>query len=739
MSEPNRRSLAAIVAADVAGFSRLIGEDEEGTLAALRALRRDVVEPLLAAHGGRIANTAGDSYLLDFSSTVEAVRFAQAMQQAVAERRPGGDGSLAVRYRVGVHVGDVLREGGDLLGDGVNVAARLEAMAEPGGICVSQTVVDHVRGKSGIGFRDLGPQRLKNIAEPVTVFRVTSGVGDLPAMPSGGGRVRRPRKMFLGVLAVALVLAAGLALWQRPWEPQIDPASEARMAFPLPDKPSIAVLPFNDLSEDASQEFFADGITEDLITDLSKVSGLFVIARNSSFSYKGKPVTIAKVSEELGVRFVLEGSVRRSGSKLRVNAQLVDATTGGQRWADRFDGETEDIFEVQDTFVQQIIAALELTLTAKEQDEIERTETVRVAAKEAFQKGWDLYSRFNEEDNARAVAFFEKAIEIDPNYGRAYGALALVYLRGSIFHWEAAMGENRATLYRERVPAALAKASEHGTALVHVVRAMKHLFYRAGVEPEGPNRGTDDARREASLAIALQPSDPEAHITMGWALIAAGRAQEGLSFVEAAMRLNPNYPSHYVFFQAAAHAALNDLETAARILSEGIERDPHATDLAPLTAAVHGLLGQRAAARKAIAFWLPGADQPKIEAEIAEYAFPVRWVDSQINRRLQDGLRLAALPLETTVESLTAELQQGDVAVRAIRTIGWFGSAAAPAVPALMDLLSAENKLIRKKAIIALGKIGPAAAPAIPLLEPISAEPLIGYHAREALARIAPE
>ena len=243
-----------------------------------------------------------------------------------------------------------------------------------------------------------------------------------------------------------LLVVAALALWQRPWQAQEELASEARMAFPLPDKPSIVVLPFEDFSEGASQEYFADGMTEDLITDLSKISGLFVIARNSSFAYKGASASIKDVAEDLGVRFVLEGSVRRAGDQLRVNAQLIDATTGAHVWADRFDGNVADIFAVQDQFVFKIVKALELKLTAREETEIAKSDTIKIAAKEAFQRGWELYSRFNEQDNARSVKHFEKAVELDPEYGRAYGALALVHLRGSIFRWERSLGHVEATL-----------------------------------------------------------------------------------------------------------------------------------------------------------------------------------------------------------------------------------------------------------------------------------------------------
>ncbi|MEM7224533.1 MAG: tetratricopeptide repeat protein [Pseudomonadota bacterium] len=731
------RRLTTILAIDVVGYSRLMADDEAGTLARLKTVRSELIEPKTATHRGRIVKLMGDGILMEFASVVDAVSFAVDLQQTMSERL------AEITFRIGINIGDVIVEGDDIYGDGVNVAARLEALSEPGGICISRTVYDHVRGKVDVGFEDLGAQTVKNIPEPVQVYRVLpdASAGEQPA-------VAATRKMSLrwsalaGTLAVVVVVA-GLTLWQRPWEEREEPASEADMAFALPDKPSIAVLPFSNLSDDSSQDTFADGMTEDLITDLSKIAGLFVIASNSSFAYKNAPVKIKDVAEDLGVRYVLEGSVRRAGDQLRVNAQLIDATSGRHVWANRFDGDSKDIFAVQDEFVLRIVKALELTLSDSEKSEIAKSDTRKIEAREAFQEGWELYSRFNEEDNARAVEHFERAIELDPDYGRAYGALALVQLRGSIFHWHRAMGKRRATLYRELVPYYLNKASEHQTALVHVVAAMKHLFYRDQAAAEGANRGTDDARIEAGKAIALQPSDPEAHITMAWALIASGEPEEGLSFVEAAMRLNPNYPSHYVFFKAAALFAMGDLEQAADVLQQGLARDPHATELAPLAASIFAQLGRRQEAREMIETWRPGSNPSDLKQAIEIYDFPIHWVNENqwISRRLFDGLRLAALPLDFTVDRLVADLGQGSPVdrVKTIRALGWFGPTASLAVPGLIDALESEHRSVRREAVIALGKIGSDAAAAIPVLTAIVDEPIVGYHAKDALQKITGE
>lgn len=352
MPEPYRR-LAAIVAIDVAGYSRLMGEDEEGTLARMKA-HRAVTDPIVTKHGGRIVGEAGDGLLLEFPSVVEAVSFAVEIQSVMADRNALLSIDDKMLYRIGINLGDVLVDGDNIFGDGVNIAARLEAIANPGGICVSGTVRDNVHAKLEVVFNDLGKQQVKNIAEAVQVY----GIETLPKTDSGTGaaspRKRHfPMKLAGGVVTVLLLAVIGAVLaWQKPWQPSFKPA------LALPDKPSIAVLPFNNMSGDSNQEYFADGMTEDLITDLSKIPGLFVIARNSVFTYKGKPIKVQQVAEELGVRYVLEGSVRRVGEQVRINTQLIDATTGHHLWADRYDGSLADVFSLQDKVTAKIVAEL---------------------------------------------------------------------------------------------------------------------------------------------------------------------------------------------------------------------------------------------------------------------------------------------------------------------------------------------------------------------------------------------
>ena len=380
------RRLAAILAADMVGYSRLMSADEAGTLARQQAYLAEVIEPGIAEYRGRIVKTTGDGLLAEFPSVVDALRCAVNIQLAMTDRESEVPAETRIAYRIGINLGDIIGEGDDIFGDGVNIAARLEGLAEPGGICVSRTVYNQVKGKVASGFEDLGEHQVKNIPEPLHVFRVHM---EPEAAGAVHGKSQRPAawKWIAGAgLAAVLVAATGIGLWLEPWSERVEPAATERMAYPLPDKPSIAVLPFTNMSDDSAQEYFADGMTEDLITDLSKISGLFVIARNSSFSYKGQQVKVRQVAEDLGVRYVLEGSVRRVGEQVRINAQLIDATTGGHLWAERYDGSLADIFGLQDQVARKIVAVLAVQLTAGEQNRVAQieTEVVTVAALDGF-------------------------------------------------------------------------------------------------------------------------------------------------------------------------------------------------------------------------------------------------------------------------------------------------------------------------------------------------------------------
>jgi TolB-like protein/Flp pilus assembly protein TadD len=672
----------------------------------------------------------GDGTLMEFGSVVDAVSFAVDVQQAMAERNAKVPEDRRITYRMGINLGDIIVEGDDIYGDGVNVAARMEGLAEPGGICLSDMVYQNVKAKLDLTFEDLGKQQVKNIPDPLRVFKVLLNAPAAKHTATPAPAVNQSlRGPLTAVGLVALVIVAGLALWQRPWEPREEPASVERMAFPLPDKPSIAVLPFTNMSDDPAQEHFADGMTDDLITDLSKVSGLFVIARNSTFVYKNRPVEIRQVAEALGVRYVVEGSVRRAGDTVRVNAQLIDATTGGHVWADRYDGEIANIFAVQDDFVRKIVEALAINLAPQEAQQIGQGQTDQTAAREAFQKGWELYLRFNAEDNAKAIQHLETAVELDPEYGRAYAVLSLAYLRSYIFDWGTPLGMGIVAV-RQAAGRSLEQAKEYPTALVHVYLSLEHLYYGR----------QEKAFDEAARAISLDPNEPEAHTVMGWVMINEGKPDQGLGFIEAAMRLNPHYPSHYVMARGVAYFAKGDFELAANEFRARLEQDPQAIELAPLLASAYGLLGRREEARAALQLWRPTASQLELSNIPYVYTFPFIWGydHREVRERLFDGMHIAALPLEVTVPSLVESLQSDDPFARliAIKALGRFGPMAEPAIPALIAALDDEQEDVRKGGVLALAKIGPAAKDAIPALEAMREESLIGKYAIEALEKI---
>jgi TolB-like protein/class 3 adenylate cyclase/thioredoxin-like negative regulator of GroEL len=723
------RRLAAILAADVAGYSRLMEADEEGTARTLSSCR-EVVERLVAGHHGRVFGSAGDSFIAEFASPVEAVRCAVDIQGELETLKVELPEDRRMRLRIGVNLGDVMVEGDNLLGDGVNIAARLETLAEPGGIALARSVFDQVKKQLDLGYEYLGEHEVRNIAEPVHVYRVLTAPEAAGKVTGEGRRARHSwKRRSVAAVVVVLIGLVGAVAWLRPWEPTIEPASVERMAFPLPDKPSIVVLPFMSMSDDPSQEYFADGMTEDLITDLSKVASLFVIARNSSFVYRGKVVEIRKVAEDLGVRYVLEGSVRRSGDQVRVNAQLIDATTGGHLWADRYDGSVTDVFEVQDLVVREIVSALALSLSDGEQQELVSGKTSNVQAREAFQKGWERYLRYSAEDNAKAADHLKQAVELDPDYGRAYAALGLVYVRGCQWRWHEELGTTPGSAF-DTAMAFLTKGESNSSSLTNVAMSQLSLY-------DGEH---DTAFTEAARAIALDPNDPEAQVAMGLAMITTGRPEAGLEFVETALRLSPSHPNHYILAQALAFFAMNDMARAAEALDTALERDPSAVDLAPLLAASYAHLGRREDARAALLKWRPEASQSQLEQIVFTYHFPYKWARSEraTRDRLKDGLYIASLPPELTVETLAEQLLSDNGFARrsAARDLGRLGPAAAAAVPALIEALDDDLPIVRNDALISLGKIGPAAKAAIPILTAMLDEGSDDYLVKQALKGI---
>jgi adenylate cyclase len=529
-----KRKLTAIFSADVEGYSRLMGEDELATVQTLTSYKETMTK-LIKHYRGRVLDSIGDNLMAEFSSVVDAVQCAVEVQQVLSSKNEDLPENRRMHFRIGINLGDVIEEGDRIYGDGVNIAARIESIAKGGGVCISGSAFEQIENKLALGYQYMGEHKVKNIAKPVKVYRVP--MGPVPEREKKIA-IRGWHKVTAGAVAILIIGVALWALWNhywRPTHPPIEVASVEKMAFPLPDKPSIAVLPFVNMSGDPEQEYFSDGLTDDLITDLSKLSGLFVIARNSVFTYKGKPVKVQQVAEDLGVRCVLEGSVRKAGGQVRINAQLIDATTGEHLWAERYDGDIGDVFTLQDRITGKIVTALAVKLTVGEQKQAARKHAVNTAAHDAFLQGRQHYVRRTPEDWVKAARYFEKAIEIDPNYGRAYAALALIYCECSHNLWHDSLGISWEKS-QELADRYLQTAMNNPTALAHQV-ASKMLIHKHKHE---------EAVAEAQCAIDLDPNDANSYLTMAYALMYTGRPKEAFTVVERAMRLDPLYPAPYM-------------------------------------------------------------------------------------------------------------------------------------------------------------------------------------------------
>lgn len=630
-----KRKLAAILSADVEGYSRLMDDDEEATVRTLTSYRNAITD-LVQQFRGRVVDAPGDNLLAEFTSVVDAVNCAVETQRDLAERNTELSYNRQMQFRIGVNLGDVIDEDGRIYGDGVNIAARVESLAEAGGICISGRAHDQVENKLGLEYEDLGKHQVKNISRPIQVYRVLSypGAAAHRAVQARETLGRKWRKIGFSVTAIVIV-AVALGIWQFYMRrPAVEPASAERMAFPLPDKPSIAVLPFVNMSEDSKQEYFSDGITEDLITDLSKIRKLFVIARNSVFTYKGKSVKISQVAEELGVRYVLEGSVRRANGQVRINSQLIDATTGGHLWAERYDGRMENVFALQDKITQKIVAALKVTLTAGENKQAASRETSNPAAYDAFLKGWAHYRRKTPQEFAKAVPYLKEAVERDPNYSQAYAALAAVY-------WECGRSLCSNYLDMSRFEAMkmadiyLMKAMQDPTPLAHWIASdMNRIRYRH-----------QEAITEATRAIALDVNDPIGYYAMASALIWAGNPVDGTEFIKKAMRLDPHYPPDFLYNLGKAQFHMERYDDAIATLEEVKRRYPDYDLVFFYLAATYGHLGREQEAKSAIKTFYE-----RMAKSGFRFIQSLQWINTfpfkerKDAERLRKGLRIAGVP-----------------------------------------------------------------------------------------------
>jgi adenylate cyclase len=537
--EPLRR-LAAILSADVAGYSRLMAEDEEATVRMLRAWREQV-GALVTEHRGRLADFTGDNFLASFGAARDAVECAVAIQRVVAARNAALPEARRMRFRIGAHLGDVRVEDGRLFGDGVNIAARLQPLAEPGGLCLSAALVEQVRGKLPLVYEDLGEQALKNIPNPVRAFRVriedSAPKATRTPSPPPRSRMRRPV-----LIAVAVLALAGLGVWAA-WPRLLGVAFDASGILPgehppLPDKPSIAVLPFANMSGDPEQEYFAEGITEDLTTALSRTSSLFVISRNSAFTYKGKTFKIEDVGRELGVRYVVEGSVRRAGERVRVTAQLIEAASGFHVWSERYDRGLEDIFAVQSEITEQILGAVGATISAAELERIRRKPTESLTAYDAWAQGLQHFRRPSRNDLAEARRLYERAVQLDPDYANAVTGLGATYTASyqRFFTLDGTALDRAAELH------ARALELDPGLPIALVGRGVVDLA-----------RGNQEqARVWLERARELAPNDAVTHVFLGQTYLMAGDPGAALEELQQSLRLNPQISSSFQWLRLSA-------------------------------------------------------------------------------------------------------------------------------------------------------------------------------------------
>jgi adenylate cyclase len=586
-----RRKLAAILSADVAGYSRLMGEDEAATLATLTAYR-EVFAQLIAQHQGRVVDTSGDSVLAMFDSVVEAVRCVANVQQALQARNAALPAARRMEFRVGVNLGDVIKQAdGSIYGDGVNIAARLQALADPGGICLSGTAYDQIKNKLPLDFDALGEKAVKNIAEPIRVYRVRSALEvAAPRMLPGRSAVSRVLPKWLVAGAVALIVGVGaVGVWKYAYRDASPPAQVANAPAPalqLPDKPSIAVLPFVNMSGDKEQEYFSDGMTEDVITSLSKRSGLFVIARNSVFGYKGRAVKPEQVSRELGVRYVMEGSVRKAGNRVRITAQLIDATTGYHLWAENYDGELKDIFALQDGITRKIVTAVAPKLAAGEQPRSGRQETTSIEAYDHFLRGVALFREYRKDSNTMARQMFERAIALDPNYARAYVWLSWLHF----VDWEFDWADQPGGLDRSLEAARKAVAQDDSLSEAHSVLGWDSLW----------KKQHDVAIAELERAVSLDPNSEWAYGNLAEVLNFAGRQDEAIGFAKKAMRLDPKY-TVWPFMLAHSYFLLRRYDEAIAALQDSLRRNPNFLPARRMLAVVYAELGRDQEARAEVA------------------------------------------------------------------------------------------------------------------------------------------
>ena len=630
-AEKHKRKLAAILSADAAGYSRLMGEDEARTLDTLKA-HLQVMGSRVESHRGRVVAIHGDSLLAEFESVVDAVQCAMEIQKEIKARNEELPEGSRMPFRIGINLGDVIEEDGNLYGDGVNVASRLEGLADPGGICISRSVHDHVKNKLKIGYQSMGAHSVKNIAEPVRVYRI---VPEPDAFGKVVGRVwyrlKQWQKVVLAITIALLQVGGGLAVKKYMDRPASSPGIFAflteKTALPLPDKPSIAVLPFENMTGDPKQEYFTDGFTEQIITSLSKISALFVISRNSSFTYKGKPVKVQKVSKELGVRYVLEGSIQKSGDRVRINAQLIDAISDKHLWAENYDRNLKDIFALQDEITLKILTALQVNLTSGEQARVWAKGTKNLEAYLRFMQVREIYLQMNVASNARARQLAEETIALDPQYAQAYMYMGATHMMDFL------LGSSKSP------KESLAQGIELTQKALAMDDTLAEAHARLGYLYAFVNRH-EEGIAEAEKAVVMDPNSAMAHNMLGFVYRYAGMPAEAIPVCKKAIRLEPFAPGiYYANLGMAYYQKGGDCEEAVRACEKGLEREPEGTIVHFMATTVFSACGKEKEARKTAKELL--RINPKFSAE--SYAKRIPFKNPNNQDQMVEALHKAGL------------------------------------------------------------------------------------------------
>ena len=611
------RRLTAILAADVVGYSRLMGEDEVGTLARLKACRKELIDPTIADFHGHIIKLMGDGSLVEFASIVDAVQCAATIQRKMADYDQSASEARRIRLRIGVNLGDIIIEDSDIYGDGVNIAARLEGLAEPGGICISGTAFDHAAQKVDVGFSALGEQKLKNIATPIRVYRVLLDPEQAGKVKSILRRPGAPTIILAGIAALVVATIAIVFAWQ---------------THSVSERPSVAILPFENLSGDPAQDYFADGITEDLITDLAKLTGLDVIARDSAFAYKGKPFVLADVARDLGVQYVVEGSLRRAEGQIRINAALLDAATGKHVWADRFDRPEAEVFAVQDEMRRELVKALGVEPLATEAAQIARPPTANLEAYDNFLRGEQAARTGSPAMLGEALDFYERAETLDPTFAEAFAADA--HIAGYIWR----------NTYDDVLQSALAEERAYEKASL----ALKYnptlpLPYATLAILQSVDRRFDESIASAQKAVALGPGDAEAHITLGYVQMYAGNFALAAAAIEIALKLDPNLSPINRQIAGAVFFFNGDNDRAIATLERARDEGPEIDDILVTLAAAYARGGHIADAKAAIvqSIRLPTSDPSFAAMRVGGWA---HFRNDKDLAFFEDALRQAGLP-----------------------------------------------------------------------------------------------